>query len=101
MYDGINREALRQILRIDHVGGKHLKGIKSIYANTLIYVRLKWNFGGCSRVGSGTRKGCIMSHWVYDVCMDTVMEEVKMEMGRMEGRDEIDGLLVCRQLAFV
>ena len=42
-----------------------------------------------------------MSPWVYDVCMDTVMEEVKMEMGRMEGRDEIDGLLVCRQLAFV
>ena len=35
------------------------------------------------RIDSGVRQGCIMSPWLFNVYMHTVMKEVEMEMGRM------------------
>ena len=37
----VNREALWQVLRMYDVGGRLLNGIKSIYVNSLAYVRVK------------------------------------------------------------
>ena len=60
-YDRVNREALRQVLRMYDVGGKPLNGIKSMYVNSLVCVRIKGCESKCFRIGSGVRQVCIMS----------------------------------------
>ena len=40
-YDRVNREALRQVMRMCDLGGKPLSGIKSIYINSSACVRVK------------------------------------------------------------
>ena len=65
------------------VGGKLLNGIKSMYVNSLACVRVKGGETKCFRISSGVRQKCIMSPWLFNVYMDTVME-VKMGMGRRE-----------------
>ena len=39
-YDRVTREALWQVLRMYYVGGTLLKGIKSIYINSLACIRV-------------------------------------------------------------
>ena len=70
-----------------------MSGIKSMYINNLAWVTVKGGVSECFRIESGVRQGCIMSSWLFNVYMDVVMKEVKMEMGRMvekfleEGRE--------------
>ena len=61
MFDGINRVAIKQVLRIHDVGGKLLNIIKSMYANTLACIRVKECESECFRIESGVRQGYIMS----------------------------------------
>ena len=78
------------------VGGKLLNGIKSIYLNSLVCVRVKGCESAFFRIDNGVRQGCIMSPWIFNVYMDTVMKEMKMGMGR---REEIgDCLASCMQM---
>ena len=63
------------------MGGKLLNGIKSIYVNSLASVRVKGSESECCRIDSGMRKGCIMSLWIFNVYMHTLMKEVKMGWG--------------------
>ena len=51
-YDRVNREAVWQVLRMYDVGGKLLNGIKSMYINSLAYVRVKGGESECSRINS-------------------------------------------------
>ena len=46
-YDWVNRKALCQVLRMYDVDGKLLSGMKSIYVNSPVCVRVK---GGYERV---------------------------------------------------
>ena len=86
-YDTVNREALWQLLIMYDVGGKQLKGIKSMYVNSLPSVRVKGGESECFRIDSGVRQGCIICHWLFNVYMDTVMKEVKMGIGSGKSRD--------------
>ena len=86
VYDRVNREALCQVQRMYDVGSKLLNGIKSIYVNSLAYVRVKGGKGGCFRINNGVRQGCIMSPWLFNVYMDALMKEMKMGMGRRGGK---------------
>ena len=63
------------------MSGKLLNGIKSMYANSLAFVRVG-DESECFRVDSGVRQGRIMSALLFNVYIDTVMKEVKMGMGR-------------------
>ena len=71
------------------MGGKLLNGIKSMYVNSLACVRVKGGESECFRIDSGVRQMCIMFPWLFNVYMDAVMKELKMEMGR--GGSEISG----------
>ena len=67
------------------VSGKLLNGIKCMYVNSLACVRVKKGESEC-----------------FKVCMDPMMKEVKIGMGKRgeisEGRERVETawLLVCR-----
>ena len=54
----------------------------------------------CFRITSGLRQACIMSHWLFNVYMDTVMKELKMGMGRrgVKFQESGDCLGSCMQM---
>ena len=82
-YDGVNREALWQVL----------SGMKSMYVDSSACVRVKGGESERFRIESGVRQGCIMSLWLFNAYMDAVMKKVKMgvEMGRRGVRFLEDG----------
>ena len=49
-----------KVLRIYDVGGKLFNGIKSIYVNSLVRVRVKRCESDCYRIDSGIRQVCIV-----------------------------------------
>ena len=60
-YDRVNKEARWQVLRMYDVDGKLLNGIKSMYFNSLAFVRVKGNGSECFRIDRSVRQGHIMS----------------------------------------
>ena len=54
-YDRVNKETLLQILRMYGVCGNLLNGIKSMYVNSLAYVRVKGGESECFMINSGVR----------------------------------------------
>ena len=73
------------------VGAKHLSGIKSMYVDSSVYVRVKWDECERFRIESGVRPGCIMSPWLFNVYIDGVMKEVKIGRGSRGVRFMEDG----------
>ena len=76
VYDRVNREASWQMLGIYYVHGKLLSEIKTTYAHSLAYVRVKGGNSEWFNINSCVRKGCIISPWIFNVYMDAVMKEV-------------------------
>ena len=64
--------------------------------NSLVCLRVKWGERECFMIDSGMRQCCIMSLWLFNLYMDTVMKEVKMRMGR-KGENG-DYLVSCMQM---
>ena len=60
-YDRVNREAIRQVLRMYNVGRTLLNDIKSMYVNSLACVKVKEGESECFRIDCGVRQGFIMS----------------------------------------
>ena len=81
-YDRVKREALWQVLRMYDVGSKLLKRIKSMYVDSSACVRIEGGESEQFRIDSGMRQECIMSSWLFNVYMDGVIKEVKMDMER-------------------
>ena len=75
-----------------------MNGIKSLYVNSLACVRVK----GCEnegfRIENGVRQGCIMFPWLFNVYIDAVMKEVKMEIGKRE--ESGNCLASCMQMTW-
>ena len=69
-YDMVNRETLRQVLRMYDILVKHVSGIKSIYVDSSACVRVKWSESERFRIDSGVRHyvlcflGCSMYIWM-------------------------------------
>ena len=69
--------------------GKHLN------ANCLACGRVIVGESERFRINSGVRQGCIMSPWLFNVYMSTVIKRGKNGDG-VEGREWILLLLLCR-----
>ena len=72
------------------VSGKLLNGIKTMYVNSLLCVRVKGCESECFRIDSGVRQVCIMCPWIFNVYMKAVLE-VKMGIGRRRWRFQEEG----------
>ena len=87
------------------MGGKLFSGIKSMYGDSSVCVRVKGGESKQFRIDSEVRQVCIMSSWMFNVYMDGVMKEVKMGMERRgvsfleDGREwRLPGLLYADDL---
>ena len=109
-FDRVNKEPLLKVLRVYDVGGEQLNSIKSMYANSLPCVRANEGESECFTIDGGGRQGFIMSSWLFSVCLDAVMKEVNIGMGkigvrflgkgregRLRGLLYADDLVLCSQ----
>ena len=60
------------------MGGKLFSGIRSMYVNILVCVRVKRSESEFFRIDCGVRQGCIMHSWFLNVYMDAHVKEAKM-----------------------
>ena len=59
---------------MNDVGGKLLSGIKIMYFDSLVCVRVKRGESERLRIDSGVRQRCFMSPWLFNVYMVAVMK---------------------------
>ena len=55
--------------------------LKVFYENSRACVRMDGRKGNFFEVKVGLRQGCVMSPWLFNVYMDSVVREVKMDSG--------------------
>ena len=90
-YARVNKEALRQVLRIYDVGDTLLNDFTSVSVNSLACFIIKGGESECFRIDSGVKQGCIMSLWFFNVNMNAVMKEVNIKMERKGVRFHEEG----------
>ena len=66
------------------VGGKLLNEIKSMYIDSLAYVKVKGYESDCFSIDSGVRQSYITTPWLFNVYMNEEMKEVQIRMGMRE-----------------
>ena len=100
VYDRVNREAQWQVLRMYDVDGKLFSVIKIMYVNSLVCFKIKGGKIECFRINSGVRQGFIMSPWLFNVYIDTVMKVKlgKREEWKLHGLLSVDDLVLCDEL---
>ena len=75
-YDKVERDGMWQVMRINGVGGRVLRGIKSFYDDGRACVRVGGEVSESFEVKMGLRQGCVMSPWLFNMYMDGVVREV-------------------------
>ena len=109
-YATIDRHSMWQMLiRVYGVGGKWLKALESLYADSRASVRGGTNVSEWFPVNVGLRQGCVMSPWLFNVYMDGLVREVNarvlgkgLELLSVNGgRFEINQLLFADDTALV
>ena len=63
------------------LGGKFRSQLKVFYGNNRTCVGVDGRKGNFFEVKVGLRQGCVMSSWLFNVYMDSVLREVKMDSG--------------------
>ena len=76
--DTIYRHCMWQMLRVYVVGGKLLKAVQSINADSRACVRVGNYVSEWFPVNVGLRQGEGMSPWLFNVYMDGVVQEVNI-----------------------
>ena len=79
-YDTIDRLGMWQMLRVYGVGGKLLKAVQSFYVDSSACERVGNDVSEWFPVNVGSRQGCVMSPWLFNVYMDGVVREVNVRM---------------------
>ena len=97
------------MLRVYGVGGKLLKAVQSFYVNSWACVGVGNDVSEWFPVNVELRRGCVMSPWLFNVCMDGVVREVNARvlgkglelLSANAGRFEINQLLFADDIALV
>ena len=78
-YDRVRRSDLWRILEKFGVLGRLGRGIKALYDNCMMYVRVGREESEKFRVGSELRQGCVMSPWLFSMVMESVCRRMARE----------------------
>ena len=78
------------VLRLYGIGGRLLRGVKSLYVGSKACVRVGNEASEWFPVRVGLRQGCVMSPWLFSLYIDGVVREVNARaLGR--GLKLVDG----------
>ena len=75
-YDRVDRDAMWNVLRLYGIGGRLLRGVKSLYVGSKACVRVGNEVSEWFPVRVGLRQGCVMSPWLFNLYIDGVVREV-------------------------
>ena len=75
-YDRVDRDAMWNVLRMYGIGGKLLRAVQSMYADSRACVRVGNKMSEWFPVKVGLRQGCVMSPWLFNLYIDGVVREV-------------------------
>ncbi len=92
-YEGVDREALWNVLKIYGVGGYLMEEIKAFYREANACVKVDREFSDSFAVGVGVRQGCVMSPWLFNIFMDGWMREMKAKVERIGERLKLNRLV--------
>ena len=79
-YDTIDRHGMWQMIRVYGVGGKLLKAVQSFYVDSRACVRAGNDMSEWFPVNIGTRRGRVMSLWLFNVYMDGVVRQMNVRV---------------------
>ena len=74
-YDRVDRDAMWNVLRLNGIGGRLLRGAKSLYVGSKACVRVGNEVSEWFPVRVGLRQGCVMSPWLFNLYIDGVVRE--------------------------
>ena len=77
-YDKVDRCVLWQVLEQYEVYRRLVDAVKSFYKESKVCVRVGRQEGTWFQVRVGLRQGCVMSPWLFNLFMDSVVKEVKV-----------------------
>ena len=85
-----DRDAMWNVLRLHGIGGRLLRGVKSLYVGSKACVRVGIEVSEWFPVRMGLRQGCVMLPWLFNLYIDRVVREVNARvLGR--GLKMVDG----------
>ena len=64
------------VLRLCGIGGRLLRGVKSLYVGSKACVRIGNEVGECFTMRVGLRQGYVMSLWPFSLHIDGVIREI-------------------------
>ena len=79
-YNTIDRNGMRQMLRVCGVGGKLLKAVQNFYVDSRTCVWVRNDASEWFLVNVGLRQGCVMSPLLFNVNMDGVVRKVNVRV---------------------
>ena len=89
-YYRVDRDAMGNILRVYGIGGRLLRGVKSLYVGSKACVRVGNEVSEWFPLRVGLRQGCVMSPWLFNLYIDGLVREVNARaLGR--GLKLVDG----------
>ena len=80
VYDRVDRDAVWDVLRLYGIGGRLLRGVKSLYVGSETCVRVGNELSEWFPVRVGLRQGCVMSPWLFNLYTDGVVREVNAQV---------------------
>ena len=72
-YDRVERDAMWNVLKLYGIGGRLLRGVKSLYVGSKACVRVGNEVSEWFPVRVGLRQGCVMSQWLFNLYIDGVL----------------------------
>ena len=81
-YDRVHRDAMWNVLRLYGIGGRLLRGVKSLYVGSKAWVRVGNEVSEWFPVRVRLRQGCVMSTWLFNLHIGVVREVNAQVLGR-------------------
>ena len=90
VYDRVDRDAMWNVLRLYGIGGRLLRGVKSLCVGSKACVRVGNGVSEWFPVRMGLRQGCVMLPWLFRMYIDGMVRKVNAQaLGR--GLRLVDG----------
>ncbi|CAG5040316.1 unnamed protein product [Parnassius apollo] len=78
-YDRVDRDMLWQTLNVFMLSAGLIQALKSLYRDSSACVRINGVYSDWFGIHKGVRQGCVASPWLFNLFMDSCLENLKVE----------------------